>query len=114
MKLPLWTLVRSFVSACLTLAQRALGTVRGKVAAAGVFVAAVYFGLALTPPALAGATCSGSYCGNGGDAVDVGFSGVATALTGYLADAVALVLAIVVLAVGIRMLVRWAKRAAAT
>ena len=48
------------------------------------------------------------------DAVDDGFTSVQTALTGYLGDAVALVLAIVVLAVGIRMLVRWAKRAAAT
>ena len=48
------------------------------------------------------------------DAVDTGFSNAQTTLLGYLGDAIGLVLAIAVLAVGIRMLVRWVKRAAAT
>jgi len=60
------------------------------------------------------ATCTGSYCGNGGDSVDVVFGTAATSILGYLTDAVALVLAVFILGLGIRMLIKWAHRAVAS
>jgi hypothetical protein len=44
-----------------------------------------------------------------GDAVDTGFTTMGTSLVGYLIDAVVLVLAVLGLALGVRLLVKWAK-----
>lgn len=44
-----------------------------------------------------------------GDAVDAGFTTMGTSLVGYLTDAVVLVLAVLGLALGVRLLVKWAK-----
>jgi uncharacterized protein HemY len=43
------------------------------------------------------------------DAVDTGFTTMGTSLVGYLIDAVVLVLAVLGLALGVRLLVKWAK-----
>jgi hypothetical protein len=47
------------------------------------------------------------------DAVDTGFSSASTAIVGYLGDAIALILAVFILGLGIRMLIKWAHRAVA-
>jgi hypothetical protein len=69
------------------------GKVSGAIAGAAVVLAA---------PSLAGA-----------DAVTSGFTSTGTTLTGYLGDAVVLVLAVLGLGLGIRMLIKWARRAVA-
>jgi type IV secretory pathway VirB2 component (pilin) len=43
------------------------------------------------------------------DPVDAGFTTMGTTLVGYLVDAVVLVLAVLGLALGVRLLVKWAK-----
>jgi hypothetical protein len=43
----------------------------------------------------------------------VGFGSAATSILGYLADAIALILAVFILGLGIRMLIKWAHRAVA-
>jgi len=50
----------------------------------------------------------------GADAVDTGFTTAQTSILGYLGDAVALVLAVFILGLGIRMLIKWAHRAVAS
>jgi len=47
----------------------------------------------------------------GADAVSSGFTTIGTSLVGYLGDAVVLVLAVLGLGLGIRMLIKWARRA---
>jgi hypothetical protein len=67
------------------------------------FAAAVAIGAVLAYGGAASAT---------GDAVSDGFTSLTTTLLGYLGDAVVMVLALAGLAIGIRFLIRWAKRAA--
>lgn len=97
---------KGVVGAIRRVVGRRLGLVATGVAVAGVST------MAATGTAFA--TCSGSYCGNGGDAVDTGFGSMATTILGYLGDAVALVIAVVALGLGIRMLVKWIHRAVAS
>jgi hypothetical protein len=99
--------MKSFLRRLNTLWLRATLLVVGF--ASTVALGAGGFGLTAT----AGAAC-GPPITSPDDAVSCGFASSQTQLVGYLGDAVLLVLAIVGLAVGVRMLVRWVKRAAAT
>jgi hypothetical protein len=81
--------------------ERISKLVRRGVAAPVIAVLAVF-----TMAGLASATTA--------DPISSGFTSLQTTLTTYLGDAIVFVVAIAAIAIGIRLLVKWAKRAASS